>query len=476
MTIDLSILYNGASSSSGTGSALAMYKKLQKQATENSTATASEDAAKAAAAQAREMNNAAIKARNLQYKQANAQIENDTLYFENRAATATTVDELVNDDRFLKVLAYANGFEAMYLNDRQKLRDILTSDLNDADSVARQGTLKDLELAKKYNFGTTGFLFDTDGNAVGLDADGAVTNDASLTTALPAGLAKLRGLAIDMNGAAILNEDATPASGSDIVAADKSAYNSKLTKSLLTEQSAPSETDETYAYDGEDYDRFTQRTDIQADIIYFQETIGTVTSVDDLFANQRLLGFILKAYDMESEAQYPGKMRKILESDLTDSDSLANRFSDPRFLELAQDLALSYNGVATLTSSSTVSDIVERYQQTQYEKHLDEQAPGVRVAIEFQRRLANVSTTVQLLGDSVLREVVTVANYIPAEMAYQETEAQVATVEKKVDFDELKNDPDLVEKMVLRYLSIKDGENSGASGGSGNSYLLNLLA
>lgn len=472
MTIDLSILYSGATSS-GTGSALAMYRKLQKQAEENAGADASEDAAKAVKAQSRTMNNAAIKTRNAQYKQDNARIENDIAYYENRAATATTVDELINDDRFLKVLAYANGFDEMYLNDRQKLRDILTSDLNDANSVARQGSLKELELAKRYNFGATGTLLDADGNAVGLDASGGVVNDDSLETALPVGLAKLRGLAIDMNGAALLNSDGTLASGGGIVTGDTSAYNSKLSKSLLTEESDPEEDDGDYEYAGEDYERFTQRSDIQADITYFQENTGTISSVDDLFSNQRLLNFILKAYDMESEAQYPGKMRKILESDLTDSNSLANRFSDPRFLELTQDLNIAVTGVSTLKASWTVEDLVERYQQTEYEKYLDEQAPGVRTAIEFQRRLEDVTTTVQLLGDSVLREVITIANYIPAEMAYQETESQIATVEKKVDINELKNDPDVVEKMVLRYLSIKDSENS--SGGS-DSYLLNLFA
>lgn len=472
MTIDLSILYNGTSTS-GTGSALAMYKKLQKQAEENAGTEASEDATKAATAQIRDMNNAAIKTRNAQYRQENASIENDITYYKNRAATATSVDELIDDDRFLKVLAYANGFEEMYLNDRQKLRDILTSDPNDTNSVARQGTLKELELAKRYNLGATGTVADTNGNAVGLDADGNLVNDDTLETALPAGLAKLRGLAIDANGAAVVTSDGELPSGGGIVTSDPSNYSSKLTKTLLSEETAPEETDEDYEYAGEDYDRFAQRTDIQADITYFQENIGTITSVDDLFANQRLLNFILKAYDMESEAQYPGKMRKILESDLTDSNSLANRFSDPRYLELTQDLNFAITGVSTLKASWTIEDIVERYQQTEYEKHLDEEAPGVRVAIEFQRRLDDVSTTLQLLGDSVLREVITVANYIPAEMAYQETEAQIATVEKKVDINELKNDPDLVEKMVLRYLSIKDSENN--SGGS-NSYLLNLFA
>ncbi|WP_341895461.1 DUF1217 domain-containing protein [Ferrovibrio terrae] len=475
MTIDLSVLY-GTSSTSSTGSmsALAMYKKLQKTAEENESATSEAAEAEKVQTQIREMNNAVIKARNAQFKQINAQISTDVSYFQNRVTSATTVDELMNDDRFLKVIAYANGYEDLYLSNKQKLRDILTSDPSDASSVARQGTLKDLELAQKYGFGTTGTLTDVDGNTVGLDADGNIVNDDTVETALPAGLAKLRGLAVDSSGQALLDSDGALIYGTNLKTNDATAYSQARTKTLLTEETAPTDTDEPYVYAGEDFDRFTRRTDIQKDVAYFEENIGSVTSVDDLFADQRLLNFILKAYDMESEAQYPGKIRKILESDLTDSNSLANRFTDPRYENLAADLDLFASGVTTLTTAATIESITEKYQQTAYEKNLDEQAPGVRIAIEFKRRLEDVSTTVQLLGDSVLREVITKANYIPDELAYQETEAQIATVEKKVDVNELKNDPDQIEKIVLRYLSIKD--SASTSSGSGDSYLLNLFA
>lgn len=471
MSIDLSILYS-STSSTGTMSALAMYKKLERQADENADEQAEQAEAEKIKTQIREMENAAIRVRNAQYKQVNAQIANDVTYFQNRAASATTVDELINDDRFLKVIAYANGMEDLYASDRQRLRDILTSDMSDPNSVARQGTWAEQELARKYSFGASGTLTDTNGNTVGIDADGHLVNDGSGVTDLPAGLAKLRGLTLDISGQAMLDSDGALVAGTDVVSSDTSAYNTTLGKTLLSELTA-TEAEEAYAYDGEEFERFKTRTDIQSEVEYYRENIGTVESVDDLFANQRLLNFILKAYDMESEAQYPGKIRKILESDLTDSDSLANRFQDPRYQEMTEDFSFYIFGTTQLTSSPTVDDVVERFQQTEYEKYLDEQAPGVRVAIEFKRRLEDVSTTVQLLGDSVLREVITVANYIPAEMAYQETEAQIATVEKKVDIDELKNDPDMVEKMVQRYLSIKDSE---ASSGGKDSYLLNLFA
>ncbi|MBS4047373.1 MAG: DUF1217 domain-containing protein [Alphaproteobacteria bacterium] len=476
MAIDLSVLISGASTTTSTMSPMAMYKKLQKVAEENSGASEVEQAKAKADAATREIDNAAIRVRNKQYKLQNAQVQDDTFYYKNRVATATTVDELINDDRFLKVLAYANGFEDMYNGDRQRLRDILRSDMTDPNSVARTGSVKELELALKYNFGASGDQYDVNGNLVTVTDDGKLTNTGE-GTALAAGLAKLRGLVIDPNGNAAIDPDTTKlvlTAGPS--ASDTTIYSRSQTKALLQEKTAPEESglNKVYEFDGAEFQRFRERKDVQKEIEYFKENIGSVETVDEFFEsrNHRLLKFVLSAYDLESEAQYPGKIRKILESDLTDIDSLANRFKDPRFLQLTKDLNLNATGMTRLKLASTAEDLATRYERIAYEKNLDEQAPGVRAAIEFNRRIKDVTLTSQLLGDTVMREVITVANNIPKEIAYQEVESQVTAVERKVDLNSLKSDQNEIEKMVMRYLTFKDG---GFTGASSKSYLTNLF-
>ncbi|HEX6956644.1 MAG TPA: DUF1217 domain-containing protein [Ferrovibrio sp.] len=472
MAIDLSILLGTSTTSTATMSPLAMYKKLQKLAEENKQAHAADESAEKAKEVTREFNNAAIRLRNSQYKVQNAQVEADATYFKNRAATATTVSELIDDDRFLKVLAYANGFGDLYINDRQRLRDILTSDLNDPNSVANQGTLQERELAKKYNFGATGTQLDTNGNTVGWDASGNIVNDATVVTALPAGLAKLKKLAVDINGSALV--DGTTGkliSGTDLAATDAASYTSSQSKALLSEEAAPTKKTDYYEFEGPEFETFRNRKDIQADVAYYKENITKIKSLDDLFGDYRLFKFLLASYDLESEAQYPGKIRKILESDLTDPNSLANRFQDPRFKKLAEDINPNVFGVLKLTLQSAADEVATRYEQVAYEKHLDEQAPGVRAAIEFGRRIKDVDQTVQLLGDNVLREVVLVGNNIPQQIAYQDVSSQVTAVEKRVDVNALKSDQSEVDKLVLRYLTFKDSAGTG----SPQSYLLNLF-
>lgn len=480
MAIDLSALLSGTTTSTATVSPLVMYKKLQKLSQENAQKDPSDAAAEKAKQIARDFNNAAVRLRNTQYREQNAQIQNDATYYANRVKTATTVDELINDDRFLKVLAYGNGSEDLYLSDRQRLRDILTSDLNDPGSEARLGSLKELELAKKYNFGATGDQYDTEGNIVGINANGTLVNDGTHATVLPAGLAKLKGLAIDINGNATVVSGATDPldngkliGGVNITAADANQYSKALSKTLLQEEVAPkpSSFNQKYEFDGTEYQQFIKRKDLQADIEYYKANIKDVKSLDDLFKDHRLFKFVMSTYDLESDLQYPGKVRKIIESDLGDINSLANRFQDPRYKQLAEDISFYILGVSKLTLGSTTEEMVQRYQRVEYERYLDEQAPGVRAAIEFERRIKDVSQTVQLLGDGVLREVVTVANNIPEELAYQEVDSQVTALEKRVDINALKNDRTEVEKLVMRYLTFKD---SGANGAP-NSYLLNLF-
>ncbi len=423
MDLDLSILYSSSgSNAANTVSAVAMYKKLQQQAAENAAEASDSAGDGALAEQVRQLNNAVIRSRNGQFARDNAQVADDAAYFQQRVAEAGSVDELLEDDRFLRVLAEANGMGALYLNNKQKLKDILTSDLGDTSSVARQGSTRELELAKKYNLAA--------GN--GLD-----------------------------NLAALAPRDAA-------------AYSAAKSKTLLSEIAAPSTSaaDEAYEYDSEEYQIFIKRSDVQREVTYFEENIGDVKSLDDLFANRRLLNFVLSAFDLEGEEQNLGKIRKILESDLTDENSLANRFSDTRFKAMAEALNVAADGVATLTSDSMAGSLVEKYQRLEYERHLDEQAPGVRAAIEFGRRIEGASSTISLLADAVMREVVTVANAIPKEIAYQEEDAQVAAVAAKVDVNELKTDSDAVEKLVSRYLVLKDSSSTS----SPQSYLLSLFS
>ncbi len=81
--------------------------------------------------------------------------------------------------------------------------------------------------------------------------------------------------------------------------------------------------------------RIASQASVQRDADYYKANIGKVKSPDDLLKDQRLYSYAMKAYGLEDQIQSKGLMRKVLESDLSQSDSFANKLVDKRYREFA---------------------------------------------------------------------------------------------------------------------------------------------
>lgn len=69
---------------------------------------------------------------------------------------------------------------------------------------------------------------------------------------------------------------------------------------------------------------------------YFKNNIGKITSADEFVKDTRILRFALSSYGLEEELFKTAYIKRVLESDLTDTASAANRISDPRWQNFAQ--------------------------------------------------------------------------------------------------------------------------------------------
>lgn len=75
---------------------------------------------------------------------------------------------------------------------------------------------------------------------------------------------------------------------------------------------------------------------VQRNTSHFRDRIEVMSSVDELLGDYRSLSVALGAFGLEEEIGKRGFIKKVLESDLSDQRSLANRLSDKRYLKLAQ--------------------------------------------------------------------------------------------------------------------------------------------
>ena len=106
--------------------------------------------------------------------------------------------------------------------------------------------------------------------------------------------------------------------------------------------------------------RVSEQTIVARDTQYYKENIGNVTSVDAFLADFRLYSYAMKAYGLEDMTDSVAFMRKVLESDLSDDNSFANKLTDERY----RDFATAFNfsgGVAVSQTEEQLDEIIGLY-------------------------------------------------------------------------------------------------------------------
>lgn len=221
-------------------------------------------------------------------------------------------------------------------------------------------------------------------------------------------------------------------------------------------------------------DRFRKDPMVRREVDAFRERISKLDSVEGLFKDFKLMSFVLTASNLGEEAQYPGRAKRILGERADDANALMNRLTDKRWKSAAEALKLGETGVATIKSKEAVDQLAESYVKIKYEEKLGQQNMAVPYARAFLDKIGKVENYYDILGDRVLRDVVTTTLGIPKELAFQEVESQAAALQSRVRLEDLK-DPKFAQKFAQRYMIMSDQKNQALSGG-GQSWLLNLFA
>ncbi|OOG76679.1 hypothetical protein B0E45_00600 [Sinorhizobium sp. A49] len=84
---------------------------------------------------------------------------------------------------------------------------------------------------------------------------------------------------------------------------------------------------------------------------YYKENIGNVKTVDAFLDDYRLYAYAMKAHGLEDMAYAKAFMRQVLESDLKDKDSFANRLTDERYRNFAEAFNFSTSSASAQTTA-----------------------------------------------------------------------------------------------------------------------------
>jgi hypothetical protein len=202
-----------------------------------------------------------------------------------------------------------------------------------------------------------------------------------------------------------------------------------------------------------------RQPDVLRDITAFKKAIATAKDAKQLAGNPNFLKVLLTANGLADSVAYPGLAQKLLLSDPADSKSLVNRIADTRWSAVVKTFALGSKGLDIVGNAKVQQTLIDGYTEIAWRNSLDEATPGLSDALTFRQKAATVTSAVQILGDSVLRRVVTKALSIPDQIAFQELPAQERAITSRLDISKLSN-KQFVDGLSQQYLLAVQGTAS----------------
>lgn len=193
----------------------------------------------------------------------------------------------------------------------------------------------------------------------------------------------------------------------------------------------------------------------------FRRAVTRAPDIRAALRDPRVLEVVTRALGIPDAAGQPGLATRALLSDPADQKSLVNQLTDTRWKAAAQTLALNRRGLEALRDPAIQARLAEGLQRAAWNQELSRTSPGLGDAVLFREQAAGVKNVYEILGNPVLRRVVTTTLGLPQELAVQSVEAQGRAVTARLDLAKLVN-PKEVQRIAERYLALQT--STGAFG------------
>lgn len=215
---------------------------------------------------------------------------------------------------------------------------------------------------------------------------------------------------------------------------------------------------------------------VARDIATFTSAVKKATSAKQLLQNPTVLKVLLTANGLGSQAKYPALAQQALMSNPSDQNSLANKLAhtNSQWLSVARTYDFASKGLSVIQDPKVLSAITNGYSEVMWRQSLDKQTPGLSNALYALQNAKNFTSAVQILGDPVMRNVVTTALGMPQQIAYQDLGTQEKAIRSRLNIANFQK-PNFVQSFVDRYLVTKQA-SAQAKTSSGSMNLVSLAA
>jgi hypothetical protein len=181
------------------------------------------------------------------------------------------------------------------------------------------------------------------------------------------------------------------------------------------------------------FEQFKQQKTIQKAVADFREAVANIDSPEAFVKNRKAMDFAMRAFFLGGSTEDYGLTRRAITQSLDDEKALANRLTDTRYKKITEAFDFAKSGVDKLKDTAFVDDLVNRYLQNEFERSIGDKNSAVRDAIVFRRSVGDITKTVDILGNALLRRVVTTALQLPDQIALQSVKKQISLVDDRID-------------------------------------------
>ncbi|MCS6892893.1 MAG: DUF1217 domain-containing protein [Rhodovarius sp.] len=211
-------------------------------------------------------------------------------------------------------------------------------------------------------------------------------------------------------------------------------------------------------------ERLAREPSITRAMEQFRRAVERAPDAAAALRDPRVREVVLTALGLPDALDQGGLAARALLADPKSPESLLARLSDRRWRAAAEALNLHDRGIAALRDPEVQARLADGLRRARWREELEAEAPGLGDAILFRERAARARSAYEVLGDPVLRRVVTTALGLPVQIAVQSVEAQARAVTARLDIARLQ-DPKEVARLAERYLLARSSEAHPASAG-----------
>lgn len=196
----------------------------------------------------------------------------------------------------------------------------------------------------------------------------------------------------------------------------------------------------------------------------FRTALDKAGTIEQALQDPRILKVLAPALGLAGQEGNAALVRRALLSDPNDSGGLAAQLGTT-WQSAAATLGVYSTGLEGLRDSTLVENLTNGYLKYQYRTGLDDTQAGLSDALYFLESAKTATDVYDVLGNTVLRRVVTGALELPDAMAVQSVETQGRAVTSRLKIESLQDDK-AVRKLAERYLIAAANAASESSSGS----------